>query len=284
MPDLIMHINYFERGYPLSYAFDKAIEHGFDGIEVRGFSRDGLESDDYLDTVEAEIERTNIPNVTMSLNANFMVSDPEKRDEELERWTHVLKRGADMGVETFNAFTGSLAVEGIDPLKFDRNGSGCATADHWNWAVDAYKALGAVADDVGARLAFETHNNYLHDLATPARKLVDMINSPAVGVNLDMGNIVLNDNGEPLEEALDILEGKIYYLHIKNMFLPRGGGFVPVHISDGVIDNRVMFRILMEQGYDGPVGLEAPRQGDRDYFAEQDIAYIKSVCEDLGWE
>lgn len=279
-----MHINYFERGYSLSYAFDRMAAHGFDGIELRGYSREGAADEEYLDLVAEEIERNDGCTVIMSLNADFMTSDDQKREEELQRWMKVLKRGADMGVQTFNAFTGSLTVDGIDALKFDRHGSGCATADHWGWAVDAYQALGAVADERDVRLAFETHNNYLHDLATPARKLVDMINSPAVGVNLDMGNIVLNDNGEPLEETLDILEGKIYYLHLKNMLLPRGGGFIPVHISDGVIDNRVMFRILMEQGYDGPVGIEAPRQGDREYFAEKDLSYVRALCEDLDWE
>lgn len=286
MPDLIMHINYFESGYELSYAFDKVLEHGFDGIELRGASREGLSTEDYLKKVQAEMDRTGMTTVLLSFNANFMSGIAEKRQAELERWSEVLKRGIDMGVKTFNTFTGTLVLPGIPYTQFERHGSGCAQIEHYQWGTEAYQALGAIAEAGGARLAFETHNAYLHDLAKPAAKLCDMIGSPAVGVNLDMGNIVLNSKGEPLAQALEILKGKVFYLHLKNMILPRGAGqsYSACHISDGIIDNRVMLKTLKEQGFDGPIGLEAPRQGDRDYFAKVDIAYIKSLCKDLGWE
>jgi len=38
----------------------------------------------------------------------------------------------------------------------------------------------------------------------------------------------------------------------------------------------------MEIGHDGPICVEAPRSGDREWFAQQDPAYLGSVLRDLG--
>jgi len=284
VPNLIMHCNYFERGYPVETTFDKAVEHGYDGVEMRGRPRDeSMSPDDYLNLVESEKQRTGIE-VVLALHGNYMTDDADERQAEVEHWGYVLKRGIDMGVTTYNAMSGGISPGDIGPGEYDKCGSGAATDDHWKWAAEAYQTLGAIAEQGGARLAFETHMGLLTDVAAPTRKLLDMIDSPAVGANIDMGNIVLHPTGEALEEVLDILKGKIYYTHIKNVYIIPGGGWICCHISDGVIDNYKFMEILKDQGYDGPIGLEAPRQGDRNYFAKVDCEYMKSVCDALGWD
>jgi sugar phosphate isomerase/epimerase len=40
---------------------------------------------------------------------------------------------------------------------------------------------------------------------------------------------------------------------------------------------------LKEAGYDGPICIEAPRSGDREWFAQADIAYLKALLKDLAW-
>lgn len=283
MPDLIMHCNYFERGYSVQQTFEKAVQHGYDGLELRGRPRDeAMSTDDYLDIIAAEKQRTGVQ-VVLALNTNFMNPDADARKAELEHWSGVLKRGMDMGVTTYNAMSGGVRPDDVGPYEYDKTGSGAATDDNWNWAAEAYRQLGAIAEQGGARLAFETHMNLLTDLAGSTKKLLDMIDSPAVGANLDMGNIILHPNGETLDEALEILKGKVYYTHLKNVFLVRGGGWIGCHISDGVIDNYRFLEILKQQGYDGPLGLEAPRQGDRNYFAAVDCGYVRSICQALDW-
>ena len=42
-------------------------------------------------------------------------------------------------------------------------------------------------------------------------------------------------------------------------------------------------RLLLAAGYDGPLCIEAPRAGDREWFARQDLAYLKAVLRDLEW-
>lgn len=283
MPDVIMHCNYFERGYSVQQTFDKAVRHGYDGVELRGRPRDeGMSTDEYLDLVAAEKKRTGIQ-VVLALNSNLMNPDADERRAQLEHWSHVLKRGIDMGVLTYNAMSGGLSCETAGRYEYDKTGSGAAEDEHWKWAAEGYQELGAIAQQGGARLAFETHMGLLTDIAAPTRKLLDMIDSPAVGANLDMGNIVLHPKGETLDEALEILEGKVYYTHLKNVYLVPGGGWICCHISDGVIDNYRFLEILQRQGYDGMIGLEAPRQGDRNHFAAVDCQYVRSICRDLDW-
>jgi len=284
VPNLIMHCNYFEGGYPVETTFDKAVEHGYDGVEMRGRPRDeAMSLDDYLNLVESEKRRTGLE-VVLALHGNYMTDDAEARKAEVAHWSDVLKRGIDMGVTTYNAMCGGIRPEDFTGYEYDKCGSGAATEEHWKWATEAYQQLGAIAEAGGARLAFETHMVALTDTAAPTKKLLDMIDSPAVGANLDMGNIVLHPTGETLEEALEILAGKIYYTHLKNVYIVPGGGWICCHISDGVIDNYKFAEILKRQGYDGPLGLEAPRRGDRNHFAKVDCEYMRSVLADLDWD
>ncbi len=284
MPNVIMHCNYFEQGYRVEATFEKALEHGYDGVEMRGRPRDAaMGLDEYLDLVEREKQRTGLE-VVLALRGNHVDEDPDARKAALEHCTHVLKRGTEMGVTTFNARPGKIRPEHMGQYQFDKAGSGAATEKHWQWVADAHRILGEIAQQAGARIGFETHCASLTDLAAATRKLVDLIASPAVGVNLDMANIALHPTGETLEEALDILAGKIYYTHIKNLYLVPGGGSVGCRVSDGVIDNYKFVQTLKEQGYDGPIGMEVSGRGDHDYFAKVDLAYIRSVVADLDWD
>jgi sugar phosphate isomerase/epimerase len=282
MPQLIMHVNYFESGYDLSVLFDKACQYGYDGVELRGFKPD-LSTADYLKAVKTEWDRTGLATVIMACPCNLNQPEASDRAAEIEKCSDLLRQAAAIGVNLCNAMAGPMLAEGIPYYEFHRHGSGVATWEQWAWGVEGFQQLGAVAEEVGMRLAFETHNGYIHDLARPTAEFVRRINSPAVGANLDLGNIVLNSQGEGVAEACEALAGCLYYTHLKNIFKPSQGGYVICGLADGVIDNRLFMRCLQAQGYEAPLCLEAPRQGDRDFFAKEDIAYLRSVLADLGW-
>ncbi|MEN6302533.1 MAG: sugar phosphate isomerase/epimerase family protein [Armatimonadia bacterium] len=282
MPDVLMHINYFESGYTLATLFDKAKFYGYDGVELRG-KREGLTTAEYLAQVKAEMDRTGLTNVVIACPCNLNNADADARAAEIAWSTDLLRQAAAIGVKLFNTMAGPMVAQGVPYSEFHLNGSGCATWEQWAWAVDGFQQLGVVAEELGVRMAFETHNGYIHDLAKPTAEFLRRIGSPAIGANLDMGNIVLNKNGESLVDAMSILDDKIYYSHLKNIFKPSTGGYIVCGLPDGVIDNRVWARTLMEKGNNSPITLEAPRQGDRDFFAKEDIEYFRWVLEGLGW-
>jgi len=284
MPDLLMHVNYFEAGYTMDERFSKVLEHGFDGVELRGVPNDGSSDEEYLSSVARAMECSGMANVALSLSPDLMDADAANRDAAVARFETVLRTGASMGVRLFNASTGAVLADGAGYMEFEKNGSAAATDEQWQWAVAGFRHLGAIAQDLGATIAFEVHNCLIHDLAASTRRLLEMIDCPAVGANLDMGNVILNTKGESLAQAIEILGDRIYYVHLKNAHIVRGGGWFLTHMGDGDIDNRMFLKLLKDRGYQGRIGLEAPRPGDRDYFARVDLAYVRGVVKDLGWE
>jgi sugar phosphate isomerase/epimerase len=144
--------------------------------------------------------------------------------------------------------------------------------------------LGDLAAELGFRFAFEVHMNYLHDLPGPARQLVDRINRASVGINLDYGNITLHARGGSLADAVKTCGDRLFMVHLKNYFLPQDPlrrVFVACGLGDGVINNREFLRLLAQGGFTGPIVLEAPRSGDREWFAVQDLAYFKAVRDEI---
>jgi len=282
MPDIIMHVNYFESGYTLGELFTKARLYGYDGVELRGF-RAETSTAEYVAEIAREWRRSGLRHVLMACPCDLNNPDAAYRAAQVEKCGDLLRQAAGIGVRLCNAMAGTMVAAGVPYAEYHRNGSGCATAEQWAWAVEGFQQLGAVAEELGVRMAFETHNGYIHDLAKPTAEFLRRIGSPAIGANLDMGNIVLNKNGEPLRDALSILGDKIYYNHLKNILKPSTGGYIVCGLADGVIDNRVWAQTLKDTGNNSPICLEAPRQGDREFFAKADIEYFRWVLEGIGW-
>jgi len=169
---------------------------------------------------------------------------------------------------------------------YDKSGSGAAEDKHFEWAAEGFRELGALAEELGFKLAFETHMGCIGDLPEPTARLLEMIGSPAVGANLDYGNMVYFPQPPSLTDAVNTLAGRTYMLHLKNVYsiaTTERKLMIPCPLGDGIINHREQFGLLRETGFDGPMCIEAPRQGDREWFAQQDIAYVRSVLDDMGW-
>src|SRR5690606_26026876 len=116
--------------------------------------------------------------------------------------------------------------------EYDKNGSAAATAEQWQYAAEGFKVLGKLASDLGFRFAFEAHMNYIHDLPAAAKKLVDLVDSPAVGVNLDYGNAVYFQKPPALKDTIEAMGDKLYYVHLKNSVGVEGKR-LPTALSEG---------------------------------------------------
>ena len=77
-----------------------------------------------------------------------------------------------------------------------------------------------------------------------------------------------------------VLAGSIHMVHLKNS-VPVGEGRMATGLADGAINHREYLRLLRQHGFSGPICIEAPRAGDREWFAQQDIAYLKALLGDL---
>lgn len=287
-PPLWMHINCCEQGQSLDDVCRKAADWGFDGVEFRR-KRSGVEEtpEAYLDQLARAVTRAGLRDVSFGWpTLEVMTPDDAKRAAEVEAAARFYELAAQrFKLSVCNAFTGTL----IHPDRtvphgdYHRHGSGAATKEHWQWATTAFQELLARTEHLGIRFAFETHMHYLHDLPAATHKLADAIGSPRVGVNLDYANVLFFPNPPSLREAVDVCGERLFLIHCKNVRrLPTGGGLT-TPLSDGEINHREFLGLLKARGYRGPICIETPRPGDREWFARQDLAYLKNLIQETEY-
>ncbi|HHT28278.1 MAG TPA: sugar phosphate isomerase/epimerase [Firmicutes bacterium] len=286
---IIMHVNYCEQGQTIEEMCLKAVKWGFDGIEFRRVRRGVAETmEEYLDAIAVAQRKSGLNYVLFGgPGPDLMTTDAAKREAalaECERFYTLA--GERFNLTVCNVMSGGLRNPdpSVPASDYDRQGSFAAQEHHWQQAAEGYRRLGDIAAKYNYRLAFETHMNYLHDTPQATRKLVDLIDHPHVGINLDYGNAVYFKGMASLQETIRLCGDKLYYVHLKNSTANPGGGRIPTALSEGAINQREFVRLLKQHDYSGPICIEAPRPGDREWYAQQDLAYIKSVLADLVME
>ena len=283
-----MHINYCEQGQELEDICSKAVDWGFDGVEFRR-RRSGVEetTEEYLDRLDAGVRASGLKHVLFGFPGPLLLNpNAAARTREVEEavafYRHVSER---FGVTTVNLLTGQLQNPDTSISYFDctKHGSFIVTDEQWKWQVEGCRAMADGLSGIDIRFGFETHMVYVHDTVEAVNRLVTEIDRPCIGVNLDYGNIVNFPDPPSLDEAVNALKKSICYVHLKNS-APLKSGFdrMPTALSEGEINNRHFLRLLKGIGYEGPICIEAPRGGDREWYARQDLVYIRSVLEDLG--
>lgn len=284
---VILHVNYVEQGQSVAEMCQRAAAWGYDGIEFRR-KRSGIAEtmEDYLDAIARSVEETGLKHVLFGgPGPNLVTADGDARAAEIEECAAFYRSAAKrFDLTVCNTMTGVIMGPGAKYHEYDRNGSSAATEEHWQWAVEGFQTLGDVAAELGFVFAFEIHNCYLHDLPEPTRKLVDRIARTSVGINFDYGNIIWHPSKPSLEEALEMCAGRIYYVHLKNSFVVAGATYqnsIPCGLADGVINNRDCLRRIKALDFRGPVCIEAPRQGDREHYAQEDLAYLRRVMAEV---
>lgn len=285
---VIMHITYCEQGQEIADICRKAVDWGFDGIEFRR-RRIGIDEtrEEYLDALEAGVRASGLREVLFGYPGPLLTKpDAAERDREVKEaisfYRHVAER---FSVRTVNLLTGGLAnPDGSVPYSdYTRHGSFIATDEQWQWQVKGCRELADGLSDLPLRFGFETHMVYLHDTIDAVKRLVARIGRPSVGLNLDYGNLVAFPEHPSLEEAMESVRGILHYVHLKNsVAVPDAPGRIAIGLGDGEINTRQLLRLLGRAGYDGPICLEGPRSGDREWFARQDIAYFRQLLGELG--
>lgn len=289
----IMHINYCEIGpakfgKSIEEVFKKAAQWGYDGIEFRGAPPADLSltESEYIDEIAKCRKKYGLEILFGKQAKDISSLDSEKRRQAVESTVEFFKTVNDkIGVTLSNTFGDSLINpdKSIPYFEYDKHGSAIATDDIWNYTAEGFSKIGAELQKIGVRIAFETHMVYLHDKPEAAKKLVDMIDSPAVGINMDFGNTVYFAEYPSVEDTIALYGDKLFYTHFKNSVGVRNSGRMPVALSEGEINHRLYLKALKEAGFEGPVGVEAPRGGDREYYAVNDLKYIMAVARDVGF-
>ncbi len=294
--NLIMHVNYGEiSGSSFgSRSVDDicklAANVGYDGIEFRANPPRELQAlsfREYAEQIAAGKKKYGLSEILFNFNLkNSSSKYADERNETITSTIECVKIAQELCQTTVcnTAATWiSSSIPTIPSPGYEFHGSAAATAEQWELTADTYRKIGTELEKLGVKFAFETHMGYIHDLPATAKKLVDMIDSPMVGINLDYGNTVYFPKRPTLEESIDTCGDKLFYTHLKNSVgVPGTNQRMPTALAEGEINHRLYAQKLISVGFSGPIGIEAPRPGDRFWYAKNDLAYFQSVLDDLA--
>jgi len=284
-----MHINYAELK---GNSFGKntvdsicrmAAETGFDGVEFRGkipVELEGLSFREYAELIAEGKKKYGLSDIIFGIAVSDCASeDKELREKSISDAIEKAKLAREIcGTAICNtqAKWTCSAISTAPASAYEFHGSAAATDEEWKLTADAYCRIADELKKIKVRFAFETHMKHIHDLPEASRKLVDLIGNPMVGINLDYGNIFAFPNRPTVEESIDICGDKLFYVHLKNAFyIPGTTNYIATSLGDGAINHFTYLQKLREVGFTGPICIEAPRSGDRIWFAKQDMEYYK---------
>lgn len=282
---VLLHVNYYEGAGKFNDLFRIIRMSGADGVELRAKTYYDMDKAGYWAMVEELKQRNPDLELAFGYPMHFSSVDEDTQKKEFEEFVEFIDWAkAKCGTKLLNMFTDSLVNPECEYFDFDKNGS--AMADDL-----LYARHGAGLTNVGRELeargmmaALESHNCYIHDTAKSCAKLLMCVKSPAIGINYDHGNIFLNRNGESIDQVFELLKGKIYYAHLKNMMRSRDfKHYFPTHLDAGHIDTQLVMSKLKNELASGMMAIEYACTGDGVIAAKRDMEYIRFLRSWLGF-
>lgn len=150
--------------------------------------------------------------------------------------------------------------------------------------VDWFNEAVKVAEEYDVILAVENHIDYTSD---EIKELLDRVDSPYLGVNLDTGNF-LRLLDDPVDGAAKLAD-RVYATHIKDLKPVKGVNakewyfFSSTPVGEGLVDNQKLAQILYDADYPGFLAVETdslhPDYENQEHAAvEQSVKRLKEIA------
>ena len=237
---------------------DKAKELGFDGFEILDRYFDGY-GVTYMDVVRHS-EKIGLPLIAYITGAEFLKSDGQGSEEQVEALKKHIDRAAEMGIHLLrHDVTHGLSNGMRYGISFDKvlpAISGCC------------REVTEYAEKKGVVTCFENHGFFTQG-SERCEKLLEAVAHPNFGMLIDIGNFVCAD--EDPGQAVGRLAKYAVHVHVKDFHLKpgnlehpgdgwnrsRGGNYYRgAIIGQGDVYPRRAIDILKRNGYDGYVSME----------------------------
>lgn len=273
---ILMHA-YTYRTYDFERMCRKSKEYGWEGIELHSCHYPGQTIAEAKSRLGETMARYGVVAPTSSWGGDVIQDDRDAAKAALDKAIEGLPHLKELGVQMINTSVGALYREAPAP-----SGSAIATEVHYERAAEAMQVLAKALEAQGMTGTFEIHMHCLHDTGASTLKMLDMIGSPLLTANLDAGNIYGTPHAEEATAAVEILAGRIGYVHAKNCRrLPTGGTDYSQTLESGHLDYYRILRALRDTGFEGHVCCEYCGLGDPSVAARQDLAYLKTTLREL---
>jgi len=211
---------------------DLAADLGFDAVEPTSYYFPADVDDAYLARFKTHAFLAGLDVSGTAIGNNFCLPPGAERDKQLALTRLWVDRAAAIGAPVIRIFAGSVPRGGREE-------------DSFNWAVEGIRASLPYAAQKGVVLALENHGGIT---STPAQilKLVEAVDAPNFGVNLDTGNFHGED---PYAEMAEIAPFAVN-VQVKTEVQRKGAS------AKEEADLRRIIEILHQAAYSGYVVLE----------------------------
>lgn len=226
--------------FDLRRAIEVTGEVGFDGIEIAC-------QKPHLTLSQAQRERRTI--MSFIQNAGLAVS-------ALSTYTNFTElEAAKQSRKDLMSFIKLASEFETDTIKFTPGPPSSANALRKDWETLERELEPCVklAESQNVKLALETHLNMLTDTTLSAVRLVDIFDSPTLGVNLDFCNVFLG--GDVPSESILQLKDKIYFTHVKDVDTDVSNRYW-TPLGQGKLNYPEIIKTLSEIGYNGYLSIE----------------------------
>ena len=242
--------------WPVHDVLVLAAETGFDGVEVWG--KDHVGNTDGADTADVETCRRIADDacelgLDIPVYGSYLRAGTDGFRESLER---ELDATASLGADLVRVWAGTQEYGGHDP-------------DHWESVVSDLALAGERAAERGRAVTVEKHEGSLTNEREGAKRLIEAVDSPAVGLNWQP--LFFLDRDELLAEA-EALAPLTNNVHLQATRVRDGSRRCP--LSEAYFDVASILDVFDDAGLDGYAELE---------FVDPETDYRRAVRDDYGF-
>lgn len=145
--------------------------------------------------------------------------------------------------------------------------------------VNTLRYLGDYAADLAVRIALEIHGGLTRN-GKLARRLLDAVDHPAVGVNYDTGNVYYyNDDVDPAEDIKHVAD-RVFQVHLKDT-LGGKGEWQFCALGEGRVGFPAVVAALQAAQFTGPYSLELEGKATEDLNREGNLRVIEKSMQYL---
>lgn len=263
--------------HTVAAAVERIAGIGYEGVElladVPHLHADSV-TESELDDIEAVLQRIGLR--PANINANTAVGyygrtfweplfEPSlaNPDESLRRWRiDYTKKCIEMAQKLSSP---CISVTSGRPVP------GCLPEDALDLLRDSLANLLEYAEERSIRIGIEYEPGLLIERYEELATLLDRMNSPFLGANLDLGHSHVL--GEDPRTVIGTLDDRIFHVHIEDIRDRKHYHLIP---GEGDIDFGLLFDLLEKQGYRGFVTVELYTYPHRpEEAAEQALTHLR---------
>ncbi len=254
------------------YPIEKVIEHaaglGFSGIEVlhRQMPDDSTE---YLNRLKRAAMLNGVALAMFSIHQDFVSPWKDERDMAIRHTLYGIEMASKLGIpgvrinsgrwRTIRMFDDLMKAKGDEPPI-----PGYTEQDALQWCIDSMQACMPAAEKAGVMLVLENHWG-ITTKTENLLKIIDGVNSPWLGINLDVGNFPI----DPYPE-IEKIAPRAAYVHFKTYY--GGGEYYTLNL-----DYARVAGILRRSNYKGWISLEMEGKEAPETAVEKSLAVMRSA-------